>query len=52
MSNIYLPDSVDATYDPFATDIVSIASPDGSSGQYYMTMSAYASGKLSLTNRH
>src|SRR5690348_5329499 len=41
-ASIYLPTSVDLIYDPFANDIMYVASQDGSSGQYYMTMSAYA----------
>lgn len=51
-ATIYLPNSIDTTYDPFANDIISIASPDGSPGPYYMTMSAYVSGKLSPMHRH
>ncbi|HEY6540213.1 MAG TPA: hypothetical protein VIZ18_04710, partial [Ktedonobacteraceae bacterium] len=52
-ATIYLPTSIDATYDPFGNDIMYIASADGSTGQYYMTMSAYAlSGQLALAHRH
>ena len=52
-ATIYLPNSIDAIYDPFANDIASIASVDGSSGQYYMTMSAYAlSSQPGLAHRH
>jgi hypothetical protein len=52
-ATIYLPTSVDAAYDPFANDIMYVASADGSPGQYYMTMSAYAlSGQAGLAHRH
>jgi len=52
-ATIYLPSSVDTIYDPFANDIMYVASPDGSSGQYYMTMSAYTlSGQAGLAHRH
>lgn len=47
MATILVPSSVDLVNDPFANDIVYSTSADGSDGQYYMTMSAYAlSGKL------
>lgn len=46
-ATIVLPTSVDSASGPFANDIVYSVSPDGSNGQYYMTMSAYVSGKLS-----
>ncbi len=52
-ATIYLPNSVDAIYDPFANDIMYVASADGSSGQYYMTMSAYAlSRQPGMAHRH
>lgn len=52
-ATIYLPNSVDAIYDPFANDIMSIASTDGSSSPYYITMSAYAlSSQPGLAHRH
>lgn len=50
---IYRPSSIDTIYDPFANDIASIASTDGSSGQYYITMSAYAlSSQPGMAHRH
>lgn len=52
-ATIYLPNTVDAIYDPFANDIMYVASADGSSGQYYMTMSAYALSKQpGMAHRH
>jgi hypothetical protein len=52
-ATIYQPNSVDTIYNPFAGDIISVASPDGSSGQYYMTMSAYAlSSQPGVAHRH
>lgn len=52
-ATIYLPSSVDAIYDPFANDIMSIASFDDSSSPYYITMSAYAlSSQPGLAHRH
>lgn len=52
-ATIYLPSSVDVIYNPFANDIMYVASQDGSSGQYYMTMSAYAlSSQPGLAHRH
>jgi hypothetical protein len=50
IATILLPNSLDAITDPFINDIVYSSSLDGSSGQYYMTMSAYVlSGKLAST---
>ena len=45
-ATIVLPNNLDVLTDPFASDIVYAVSPDGSNGQYYMTMSAYVSGRL------
>jgi hypothetical protein len=47
IATILLPDSQGSAFDPFANDIWSIASLDGSNDQYYMTMSAYVlAGKV------
>lgn len=52
-ATVYLPSSVDVIYNPFANDIMYVASSDGSSGQYYMTMSAYTlSSQPGLAHRH
>jgi hypothetical protein len=52
-ASIYWRNSVDLIYDPFANDIMYVASQDGSSGQYYMTMSAYAlSSQPGVAHRH
>lgn len=52
MATILLPNNVDTVFDPFANDIFYTVSLDGSNGQYYMTMTAYAyiSGKLGASS--
>jgi len=49
MVTILLPDNSNLAGGPFTNDILFVASLDGTDGQYYMTMSAYISGKLSST---
>jgi len=46
---ILLPENSNLAGGPFTNDILFAASLDGTDGQYYMTMSAYMSGKLSST---
>ncbi len=54
IATILVPSSSNALFDPFANDFIYASSMDGSNGQYYMTMSAYAyiSGKVGLTHGH
>ncbi len=46
---ILLPENSNLAGGPFTNDILYVASLDGTAGQYYMTLSAYMSGKLSPT---
>ncbi len=49
IATILLPSSADSIFDPFANDFIYAASLDGTNGQYYMTVSAYISGKIAAS---